>query len=128
MDTISLVITLLLGALMLWLAVWLPLAIRGNLRRGHGFREALAERLGELRLSRMLANLGIDRAAYLHQAQAVEIKRHMARCEACDSKTACDQALAGENSKPIEELGFCANIEDLDRIRPLPAISEPLAR
>ena len=128
MDIISLVITLLLGVLMLWLAIWLPLAIRGNLRRGHGFREALAQGLGELRLSRMLANIGIDRAAYLHQAPAIDIKRHMARCEACDSKDACDQALAGEDSKPAEALGFCANIEDLERIRPQSATSEPLAR
>lgn len=124
MDIVSLVITLLLGALMLWLAIWLPLAIRGNLRRGHGFREALAQGLGELRLSRMLGHLGIDRAAYLHQAPAVEIKRHMARCEACDSKDACDEALV-QPSTPSDSLGFCANIGDLERMRPQPSADHP---
>jgi hypothetical protein len=128
MDIGSLVITLLLGALMLWLVVWLPLAILGNLRRGHGFREALAQGLGELRLSRMLANLGIDRTAYLHQAAAVDIKRHMARCDACDSKDACDQALAQPQAQPAEALGFCANIDELERMRTPPAVSEPLPR
>ena len=62
MDVTSLIITLLLAALMLYLLVRLPLAIRGNLRAGHGFREGLAQSLEELRLARMLRFLGIDKA------------------------------------------------------------------
>ncbi|MDJ0741249.1 MAG: DUF6455 family protein [Gammaproteobacteria bacterium] len=117
MDVTSLLITVLLVALMLYLLVRLPLAILGNLRAGHRFREGLAEALDELRLSRMLAFLGIDKATYLHRENGLEIQKHMQRCDACDDKERCDQVLAED--KPADEpaLGFCANIDDLEKMR-----------
>ncbi|MCW5587224.1 MAG: hypothetical protein KIS75_13915 [Chromatiales bacterium] len=117
MDIVSLVITLLLAGLMLLLVVRLPLAILSNLRAGHRFREGLADALAELRLSRMLKYLGIDAATYLHKEQAVEIKKHMERCDACDAKSRCDQVLDNEPAADAEHLGFCANIDDLKEIR-----------
>ena len=41
----------------------------------------------------MLKYLGIDSAAYLHKEQALEIQKHMERCDACDAKSRCDQVL-----------------------------------
>jgi hypothetical protein len=116
-DIASLIITLLLAALMLYLLIRLPLAILGNLRAGHRFREGLAQGLRELRLSRMLTFLGIDQEGYLHKQQGVDIQRHMARCDACDAKSACDQILEQAERADVDTLGFCANIEDLKVIR-----------
>lgn len=117
MDLTSLLITLLLAALMLYLVVRLPLAILGNLKRGHRFREGLADALDELRLSRMLGFLGIDRDTYLHREQAIDVKRHMTRCDACDAKDKCDETLQSDTPADVESLGFCANIDDLKDIR-----------
>jgi len=116
-DIASLIITLLLAGLMLYLLVRLPLAILGNLRDGHRFREGLAKALDELRLARMLKYLGIDSAAYLHKEQALEIQKHMERCDACDAKEHCDQVLEEAATPDVESLGFCANIEDLKEMR-----------
>ena len=117
MDILSLGITVLLAALMLYLVVRLPLAILGNLRAGHRFREGLAATLDDLRLSRMLGYLGIDKARYLHLESGVEIKKHMQRCDACDEKETCDQVLSSDTPAAPESLGFCANIDDLKTMR-----------
>lgn len=117
MDIVSLIITFLLAGLMLYLVVRLPLAILGNLRAGHRFREGLAAALDELRLSRMLKYLGIDRAKYLHKQNGLEIKRHMERCDACDAKEQCDQVLEEAAPADVDALGFCANIDELKTMR-----------
>ena len=117
MDIVSLLITVLLAALMLYLVVRLPLAILGNLRAGHRFRQGLATALDELRLSRMLAYLGIDRAKYLHTESGVEIQKHMQRCDACDAKETCDEVLDRDKPAATASLGFCANIDDLKSMR-----------
>ncbi|MCB1774830.1 MAG: hypothetical protein KDI88_14535, partial [Gammaproteobacteria bacterium] len=93
MDWVSLLIGGILAVMLVLLVVRLPLAIAGNLRAGHRFRKSMAMALDELRLSRMLGHLGIDRDKYLHEESALEIKRHMQRCDACDAKDNCDQAL-----------------------------------
>lgn len=119
MDITSFVIAFLLAGLMLLLIVRLPLAILGNLRTGQRFREGLAATLDELRLSRMLRHLGIDRATYLHREQTLEIQKHMDKCERCDAKSRCDQVLEQEqdDQADVDALGFCANIDDLKAMR-----------
>ena len=117
MDIVSLIITLLLAGLMLYLLVRLPLAILGNLRAGHRFRQGLAAALQELRLARMLKYLGIDSDVYLHKEQALEIQKHMERCDNCDAKSTCDQVLEQAAPADVESLGFCANIDDLKEMR-----------
>jgi len=116
-DIMSLIIALLLAMLMLYLLVRLPLAILGNLRAGQRFREGLAQALDELRLARMLKYLGIDSAAYLHKEQALEIQKHMERCDNCDAKARCDQVLTEDAPAEVDALGFCANIDDLKGMR-----------
>lgn len=117
MDIASLIITLLLAVLMLYLVVRLPMAIFGNLRAGHQFRESLAEALDELRLSRMLGFLGIDKARYLHKESALDIQQQMDRCDNCDAKGQCDDMFGKDQPAEIESLGFCANIDDLKGMR-----------
>lgn len=117
MDIASLIITVLLAGLMLYLLVRLPIAIIGNLRAGHRFREGLAKALEDLRLARMLKHLGIDSDRYLHKEQALEIQKHMERCDNCDAKSRCDQALDEATTPDVESLGFCANIDDLKGMR-----------
>ena len=117
LDITSFVIAFLLAGLMLLLVVRLPLAILGNLRTGQRFREGLAATLDELRLSRMLRYLGIDRATYLHREQALEIQKHMDKCEQCDAKSRCDQVLEQDDEADVDALGFCANIDDLKAMR-----------
>lgn len=114
---LSLIITVLLAALMLYLFVRLPLAILANLRAGHRFREGLAQALDELRLARMLKYLGIDSAAYLHKETALEIQKQMDRCDNCDAKSRCDEVLTEAATPDVESLGFCANIDDLKEMR-----------
>ena len=121
LDLLSLVIGGVLIVMLLLLIFRLPLAIVSNLRAGHRFRKSMAMALDELRLSRMLSHLGIDRDKYLHEESALAIKQHMQRCDACDAKDSCDQALEQhkdrERPADAEQLGFCANIDDLKQIR-----------
>jgi hypothetical protein len=118
LDPVSLLIAVPLALVLLYLMVRLPLAIVGNLRAGHRFRQRLAASLEQLRLARMLGYLGIDRSTYLHEQPAVDIHRHMQRCADCDAKPTCDQVLDQEGPAEVEPLGFCANIEDLKTLRP----------
>ena len=117
MDPTSLIITLLLAALMLVLLVRLPWAILGNLKAGHRFRRGLARALDQLRLSRMLKYLGIDRGEYLHVQSALDIKQQMQRCDDCDAKSRCDEVLETDGPAQTDSLGFCANIDDLKKMR-----------
>lgn len=117
MDIASLLLSVLLAGLLLYLLVRLPLAIMGNLRAGHRFREGLAAALEELRLARMLKYLGIDRAEYLHTQQGLQIQRQLERCETCDAKPRCDQVLGDDAPADVEALGFCRNIDDLKAMR-----------
>jgi hypothetical protein len=113
----SLVIGGVLAVLLVLLVIRLPLAIAGNLHAGHRFRKSMAMALDELRLSRMLGVLGIDRDRYLHDQSALDIRQQMQRCDTCDAKTTCDQVLENEQPAQTEQLGFCANIDDLKQIR-----------
>lgn len=116
MDLTSLIIVGTLAVLATWLAVRLPFAIFRNLQAGHRFRRRLAVTLDNLRLSRMLGVLGIDKDEYLHREPAVAIRQQMERCDACDAKQQCDEALADPGTAP-DTLGFCANLDELKAVR-----------
>lgn len=117
MDIGSLLGTLLLAALVLGVVVLMPISIGRNLIRGHEYRNRLDNELSQRRLSRMLGFLGIDKASYLHREQAVDIRKHMEKCDACGEKGQCDDTLAGKETAPEVDLGFCANIESLHSIQ-----------
>lgn len=88
----------------------LPAAIVGNYQRGLKYRERLVAQLVSLRLSGMLAALGIDVDQYLNGQRIVEVRRQMARCEHCAVTDRCDEQLdAGQAS--VGAIGFCANAD-----------------
>lgn len=113
MDIGSLIGALALAALVLAVVVMMPISIGRNLVRGHEHRNRMDGELSKLRLSKMLGFLGIDKAAYLHQQQSVEIRDHMKKCDDCGDKEQCDDVLAAEQVSPEVDLGFCANIDSL---------------
>jgi hypothetical protein len=116
MDIGSLLGTLVLAALVMGVIVLMPIAIGRNLLRGHAYRERIDGELSGLRLSKMLGFLGIDRMNYLHKQQAVAIRDHMKKCDACGDKAQCDDVLGAEQAAPEVDLSFCANIDSLQAI------------
>ncbi len=117
MEIGSLLGTLVLAALVMGVVVMMPIAIGRNLVRGHDYRKGLDSELSSLRLSKMLGFLGIEKSAYLHLQQTREIREHMEKCDACGDKQLCDETLATQGVSPAVDLGFCANIESLEKIR-----------
>jgi hypothetical protein len=117
MEIGSVLGTLLLAALVMGVVVLMPVAIGRNLVRGHDYRNRLNSELSSLRLSKMLGFLGIDKNAYLHKQQTREIRAHMEKCDGCGDKQRCDETLGSQSVSPDVDLGFCANIESLDRQR-----------
>ena len=115
MDLISLIIASLLGLLISLLAALLFIAIVFNMKRGRKFRQALAKKVAQLRLNKMLIALGVDTNAYIHEEHVAEIYKHMERCEECDNTKQCDEALAKDNINP-DEIGFCNNEKSLQQI------------
>jgi hypothetical protein len=116
MDIGSLLGTLVLVALVIAVIVMMPFAIGKNLMRGHAYRKRLEDQLNDLRLSKMLGFLGLDKSKYLHKQQAMEIRQHMEKCDACGDKAKCDDTLGSETVTPEVDLSFCANIDSLQQI------------
>ncbi len=115
MDIFSLIIAILLGFLVVLLAVLLFTAIIFNMKKGRKYRQALAQKIQQLRLNKMLTALGIDPNAYLHDQPVTDIHKHMERCEACENTEQCDEALSTNELKPTE-IGFCNNEQSLQKI------------
>jgi hypothetical protein len=115
MDIFSLIIAILLGFFVTLLSVLLFIAIIFNVKRGRKYRQALAKKIEQLRLHKMLLALGIDPNAYLHKEPIAEIHQHMERCNACENTEQCDEALATHDIKP-EEIGYCNNEKTLQKI------------
>ncbi len=110
---ISIAVLIILGLAVVGLVGALFYSISRNIRQGRAARIRLAERLRALRLHRALGLFGIDLDAYLHTQRLVDVERHMRACSACKETERCDTALQGGAQ---EDLGFCANREDLARI------------
>ena len=115
MEIISLIIAILLGISITAVIVLLFIAIIFNMKRGRKFRQALAKKVAQLRLNKMLIALGIDTNAYLHGEKVTDIYKHMERCEACENTEECDDALEKDNIDP-DKIGFCNNEQSLQKI------------
>jgi len=115
MDIFSLIVAILLGFFVALLIVLLFTAIIFNMKKGRKYRQALAKKIEQLRLSKMLVALGIAPNAYLHDEHLTEINKHLERCEACENTEQCDEALATNNVNPAE-ISFCNNEQSLQKI------------
>lgn len=112
MNLLSGIAAGLLTVLTLTFIVLLIAAIVFNLNAGSKYRKALAGRIDQLRLGKMLAALGIDVSVYLHRENMVDIHRHMDRCSACENTDICDDNLA-RGEIDAADIGFCNNEQSL---------------
>jgi len=86
------------------------------------------QRLGSLRIHRMLSSLGIRTGRYLNHTDAPRVELHLARCRHCPDPASCDAYLAGDKaSSPAD---FCPNFDELvelSRQRPAAPAGQDLA-
>jgi len=115
MDIFSLIVAILLGLLVTLLTALLFITIIINMKRGRKYRQALATKVTQLRLNKMLVALGIDTNAYIHDEHVADIYNHMKHCEECSNTDECDDALSGDKINPYE-IGFCNNEQSLQKI------------
>ena len=115
MDLISLIVATLLGLLITLLTALLFIAIILNMKRGRKYRQALARKVAQLRLNKMLLALGVDTNAYIHDEHIADIYKNMERCEECGNTEECDDALSKDKINP-GEIVFCNNEQSLQKI------------
>lgn len=115
MDIFTLIFGGLLGIAMLYLVMRLSYIIYVNVITGIKFRSALARKLHQLRLNRMLTALGIDLNIYLHHEQIVDIENQMSKCSACGNTEICDDQLASGQVN-TDNIDYCNNEESLKEI------------
>ena len=115
MNLLSLIVGGLLTVLTLTFAVMLVSAIVFNLKAGKKYRNSLATRIDQLRLSKMLSAVGIDVNSYLHTQNIVDIQKHMDLCAACENTDTCDEQLADGHVK-VDDIVFCNNEKPLREI------------
>lgn len=115
MNILTAFVAGLLVILTLTFAGLLVSAIVFNVKAGKKYRRSLAEKIDQLRLSRMLTALGVDMNTYLHTERVVDIQQQMDRCSACENTGKCDDQLSG-GSISADEIGFCNNEESLQKM------------
>ena len=84
-----------------------------NCRFLHSYRQGLRQRIGDLRIHRMLESLGISRRRYLRKALIAEVETHLSRCQQCPNIPECDAAL--EQGDTSNGDAFCPNFRELAR-------------
>jgi len=112
MNVVSLVVAGVLGLAVVVFALLLFVAIIFNLKVGIRYRKSLAQEFARLRLSRMLAALGIDVTAYLYEEPITDIHAQMKRCSNCDNTSQCDDRLTS-GTVSADNIGFCNNEDSL---------------
>ena len=115
MNILTAIVAGLLGILTLVFAVMLVSAIIFNVKAGKKYRQSLAVKVDQLRLSKMLNALGVDINTYLHTERMVDIQQQMNRCSACENTEKCDDQLSG-GSISADEIGFCNNEQSLQEM------------
>ncbi len=111
MSNISLIVTLLFGALFAYFIARMVWAIGRNLVQGMLMRRQLRQRLAGMPLGQALERSGADPASYLHDRQIHDIEVQLRNCEGCQELDQCGDALATD--KPTEQFKFCPNYDAL---------------
>lgn len=75
--------------------------------------EILRHNVYQLRLSKMLAYLGIHMHDYLQRIPLADIKTHIAQCKACPNIPSCDRCL--RDREFTSDMHFCPNYPSLIR-------------
>ena len=116
MDTITVTVGGTLLLMVSWFMLRLSYTVAMNLINGRKFHHALEQEFSKLRLSKMLAALGISKTDYIYQTSVKDIQQQMKSCSDCTNTNECDEKL----SKPdinITEIEFCNNEADLKEIK-----------
>jgi hypothetical protein len=80
-------------------------------------RAALASRVLNSRLGKMLRRLNISVRDYLRTYSDSAIAHHADTCQNCDASNACDAYLADEGKDSESARAFCPNMSEFDRLR-----------
>ncbi len=112
MEILSYIAYAVLSITLLAFVVLLPLAIIFNMKAGLKYREAIAARVDQLRLGRMLAALGVNVGAYVHHGRIAEIDAQIRRCAGCGNTDTCDEKLAS-GDVGVDNIGYCENEQSL---------------
>ena len=112
MNILTLIILGVIGLLLFLFFILLLTAITFNMKAAQKYRQQIAQTVNNLRLSSMLAALGINLDKYLHSTSMVDVHKHMTKCSACQHNTQCDEELAS-SSISIETVHFCNNKKHL---------------
>ncbi len=107
------------GALSLLLSYFilrLCYVIMINLINGRQFHHSLEKQFDQLRLSKMLGALGINKTSYIYQTNVNEIKQQMSSCSACENTDECDEKLSTPEID-ISNIEFCNNEAELKDIK-----------
>lgn len=106
---------LFLGVVIVILFILMIVNVIHNLRFLSERRRDLMQRVGELRLSKMLLLQNIPLKKYFEKTSDVEKSRHIWACERCPNSDECNQALAGED---LDAQDFCPNYPRLKGLKP----------
>lgn len=87
-----------------------------NLINGRKFHHSLEQELDKLRLSKMLASLGINKTAYIYQNRVNDIHQQMKNCSACTKTDECDEKLSTPDLD-VTDIDFCNNEAELKEIK-----------
>lgn len=88
-------------------------AITKSSRQGETFYKNITDRIGQLRMHKMLQVLGINEKEYTRSNQVNEIEMHMKRCKDCGNTEQCDSEM--ESGEITQADQYCPNNEDLLR-------------
>ena len=116
MDTITIIIGGALALLLSGFMLRLIFTIAFNLINGRKFHYSLEKQFSQLRLSKMLTALGINKTHYIHQTSVNDIHQQMNSCSACKNTGICDEKLAATDID-ITGIEFCNNESDLKIIK-----------
>ena len=109
-------VTVIVGGALMLLLVWfllrLSYVIMKNLINGRKLHQSLLQELNHLRLSKMLTALGINKTAYVYQANVNDIRKHMENCSSCAYTDECDKKLSDPDIN-VSGISCCNNKADL---------------
>ncbi len=78
-------------------------AITKSSQQGETFYQKLTDRIGQLRMHKMLQALGINEKEYTRSNQVNEIEMHINRCRDCGNTEQCDAELESGEVKHADQ-------------------------
>ncbi|HHJ34215.1 MAG TPA: hypothetical protein ENJ87_00470 [Gammaproteobacteria bacterium] len=116
MNTLTIIVGGILGLLFSGFIIFLFYTIMKNLINGRKFHHSLEQQFNKLRLSNMLAALGINKTRYLYQTRVQDIQQQMDNCSNCENIDECDERLS-DSDLDISTIDFCNNEAELIEIK-----------